>query len=82
MRSTLLPFVLCAVSLASFADLVLGSPAPDGLVKRADPCAAIGNQTWVAPSAVRACFESFPVNQTIKSNVRGNVSLTGPFYEV
>ena len=41
----------------------------DQLLKRADPCAAIGGQKWVAPSALRACFQSIPVNQTIKANV-------------
>ncbi|KLO14415.1 hypothetical protein SCHPADRAFT_872766 [Schizopora paradoxa] len=80
MKSTLLPFVLCAVSLASLNNLALGSPAPDGLVKRVDPCAAIGNQEWVAPSAVRACFESFPVNQTIKSNILEVVTKTLAFH--
>ncbi|KAF7325770.1 Peptidase S41 family protein ustP [Mycena kentingensis (nom. inval.)] len=34
-----------------------------------DPCAAIGGQKWVAPAALRACFQSFPVNQTTKENI-------------
>lgn len=34
-----------------------------------DPCATIANKTWVSPAEVRACFTSFPVNQTEKANV-------------
>lgn len=57
--------------LVSFSSVVLATSA---IVSRdTDPCTDIGGQKWVAPSAVRACFESFPVNQTIKSNV-GNFS--------
>ena len=37
--------------------------------RKRDPCAKVGGQKWVAPSAVRACFQSIPVNQTIKANV-------------
>ncbi|KIJ52329.1 hypothetical protein M422DRAFT_243123 [Sphaerobolus stellatus SS14] len=33
-----------------------------------DPCVAIGGQTWVSPAAVRACFRSFPLNETLKQN--------------
>ena len=44
-------------------------------VRASDPCAAIANKTWVAPSDVRACFTSFPVDPTIKANVR-----TRPLY--
>ena len=50
-------------------NFVYAAPA-DTADKLADPCAAIGGQKWVTPSAVRACFQSFPVNETIKSNVR------------
>jgi hypothetical protein len=35
-----------------------------------DPCAAIGGQKWVSPKAVRECYNFFPVNQTLKDNVR------------
>ncbi|KAI5120057.1 hypothetical protein M0805_007808 [Coniferiporia weirii] len=45
-----------------------------------DPCAAIGGQEWVAPSAVRACFESFPVNETTKSNILEVVNKTLAFH--
>lgn len=59
---------LSVLGLASSS--VKASPLiDDQLSKRADPCAAIGGQKWVAPSAVRACFQSIPVNQTIKANV-------------
>ncbi|KAI0367401.1 hypothetical protein BV20DRAFT_562841 [Pilatotrama ljubarskyi] len=38
-------------------------------VRAVDPCAAIANQTWVAPRDVRACFTSFSVDPTIKANI-------------
>ena len=42
----------------------------DTLESRAsDPCAVIGGQKWAAPADVRACFESFAVDEDIKSNV-------------
>lgn len=55
---------LSALSVFAF------SAAATVVPKATDPCAAIGGQKWVAPSAVRACFESFPINETTKSNVR------------
>ncbi|EJC99199.1 uncharacterized protein FOMMEDRAFT_148756 [Fomitiporia mediterranea MF3/22] len=51
---------LLSLVAAGAASVVLRAP---------DPCAAIGGQKWVAPSAVRACFESFPINETIKENI-------------
>lgn len=36
---------------------------------KADPCAVIGGQKWVAPSDVRACFTSFKVDPAVKSNI-------------
>lgn len=45
------------------------SVAPVVVPKAVDPCAVIGGQKWAAPSDVRACFESFPINETTKSNV-------------
>ena len=63
---TLLSTVLASVKFAG-ADLVDGY----GLEERAatDPCATIGGKTWVSPADVRACYQSFPVNETIKANV-------------
>ncbi len=61
---TLLSSVLAAVSVAR-AD----ADANTLDVRAADPCAAIGNKTWVAPSEVRACFKSFPVDPAVKANV-------------
>lgn len=54
------PFILSFLTL-----IVTASSTP----RAADPCAVIGGQKWVAPSAVRACFESFPINESTKSNV-------------
>ncbi|OSD05135.1 hypothetical protein PYCCODRAFT_1432889 [Trametes coccinea BRFM310] len=49
-------------------------------VRASDPCAAIANQTWAAPSDVRACFSSFPVNQTIKENIIEVINKTLAFH--
>ncbi|KAL7277149.1 hypothetical protein ACG7TL_008995 [Trametes sanguinea] len=49
-------------------------------VRASDPCAAIANQTWAAPSDVRACFSSFPVNQTIKENIVEVINKTLAFH--
>ena len=57
------------VMLLILASLVVAAAA-NAVPRAPDPCAAIGGQKWVAPSAVRACFESFPVNQKTKTNVR------------
>ena len=51
-------------------DALVSAAVVDVSTRAADPCAAIGGQKWVAPGALRACFESFAVNQTIKENVR------------
>ena len=37
-----------------------------------DPCAAIADKKWVAPSEVRACFTSFQVDLVEKANVGAN----------
>ena len=62
---TLLSTVLASVKFVN-ANLVedrgLGSRA-------ADPCTVIGNQTWVSPADVRACYKSYPFNETIRANV-------------
>ncbi|KAI0659833.1 hypothetical protein C8Q70DRAFT_914914 [Cubamyces menziesii] len=49
-------------------------------VRTSDPCAAIANKTWVAPSDVRACFTSFPVDPTIKANIIEVVNRTLAFH--
>lgn len=59
-------FSYFAVILGSLSASVAGT---DIETRASDPCAAIA-QTWAAPSAVRACYTSFAVNETIKSNVR------------
>jgi hypothetical protein len=60
-----------ALSVASVVAATLAAPN----TRAADPCAAIANQTWVAPSAVRACYQSFKVNATEKSVELGSLSL-------
>ncbi|KAL5481091.1 hypothetical protein ACEPAI_10032 [Sanghuangporus weigelae] len=54
--------------LLTLSSLIVAAAA-NAVPRAPDPCAAIGRQKWVAPSAVRSCFESFPVNQTIKTNI-------------
>ena len=62
---TLLSTVLASVKFAS-ADVVDAR----GLEERAaDPCATIGGKTWVSPADVRACYQSFPVDEAVKANV-------------
>ena len=40
-----------------------------------DPCSVIAGKNWVAPSEVRACFESFKIDQKLKTNVSGSISV-------
>ncbi len=40
-----------------------------------DPCTEIGGQKWVTPAQVRACYSSFAVNESEKSNVRSSSDL-------
>jgi hypothetical protein len=42
-----------------------------------DACALIGGKKWVAPAEVRECFASFPMNETIRTNV--SLSRTCPY---
>ena len=61
---------IAVATVASITQMAIASTVDLSLMSRAiDPCAVIGGQKWAAPSAVRACFESFPDNQTIKNNV-------------
>lgn len=34
-----------------------------------DPCAFLAGAKWVAPKDLRACYESFPVDEAVKANV-------------
>jgi hypothetical protein len=52
-----------AIAVASVAAVALASKVD---IRATDACVAIANQTWVAPSAVRACYQSFKVNATEK----------------
>ncbi|KAH8114000.1 hypothetical protein DFH11DRAFT_1509631 [Phellopilus nigrolimitatus] len=76
MASPLFPTFTSLVILFVLARTLVASSAP----KAGDLCAAIGGQKWVAPSAVRACFESFPINQTTKSNILDVVTKTLAFH--
>ena len=62
-------------SIVRYDALLVSAAVVDVSTRGADPCAAIGGQKWVAPGALRACFESFAVNQTIKENVRLDLNL-------
>lgn len=64
--------------LVAYVTATVGASVDGALatVERAiDPCAAIGGQKWVAPSALRACFTSVQVDPTIKQNVRFSAHL-------
>ncbi|KDQ15060.1 hypothetical protein BOTBODRAFT_131652 [Botryobasidium botryosum FD-172 SS1] len=45
-----------------------------------DLCTPIANQTWVLPSQVRSCLQSFPFNATLRDNVVDVVSKTLNFH--
>ncbi|KIY48535.1 hypothetical protein FISHEDRAFT_43153 [Fistulina hepatica ATCC 64428] len=53
---------------------------PARAVKRDDPCETIAGLTWTTPADVRACFEYFAVNETIKANIIDNVNKTLAFH--
>lgn len=49
---------------------VVGATVNGSVLPRAsDPCAAISGQKWVAPRAVRDCYSTVKVNETLKNNV-------------
>ena len=76
--ATLLSAVLASISLGR-ADVTAGLPRVRDVEDRAgDPCATIGGQTWVSPADVRACYQSFPVNETEKTNVSPHISPPPP----
>ena len=56
--------------LVTLATIGAGANA-SAVPRAADPCAAIGGQKWVSPKAVRNCFTSIKVNETLKANVCG-----------
>lgn len=57
---------LASTVIASAVDL---SKVVEIDVRASDPCTRIAGVKWAAPADVRACFASFPVNQTEKANV-------------
>lgn len=49
---------------------VVGATVNGSVLPRAsDPCAAISGQKWIAPRAVRDCYSTVKVNETLKNNV-------------
>lgn len=64
-------FVFAAIHLWNAAT------ASELVTKAADPCAVVGGQKWVAPSDLRACFTSFPVDPEVKANVCSNGQSNG-----
>ncbi|KIY68655.1 hypothetical protein CYLTODRAFT_489574 [Cylindrobasidium torrendii FP15055 ss-10] len=54
----------------------LAAAALFGVVAAQDPCASIAGRKWVAPADVRACFTSFAVNETEKTNILDVVNKT------
>jgi len=56
--------VLAAITLASAAP---ATPA-------ADPCATLAGVKWTSPAAVRACYTSIPLNETLRTNIIDTVS--------
>jgi hypothetical protein len=57
----LVPFVAQLLALVSAAP-----PTSDG---GSDPCAKIAGKLFAPPADVRACFKSFPFNETVRQNV-------------
>ncbi|KAH7108013.1 hypothetical protein BKA62DRAFT_680695 [Auriculariales sp. MPI-PUGE-AT-0066] len=57
-----------SIALAGFR-AVSAAPA-------ADPCATIAGVTWAAPADVLKCFQSIPLNETLRTNIVDNVSKT------
>ncbi|KAF9269650.1 hypothetical protein L218DRAFT_953275 [Marasmius fiardii PR-910] len=45
-----------------------------------DPCSKVAGKTWVAPEDLRACFQSFKVDQAIKDNIIQVVSKSLAFH--
>ncbi|THH03064.1 hypothetical protein EW145_g6558, partial [Phellinidium pouzarii] len=65
--------------LSGLSALIASAPAFT-IARAVDPCAAIGGKKWVAPSAVRACFDSFPINESTKSNILDVVTKSLAFH--
>ncbi|EJD45414.1 hypothetical protein AURDEDRAFT_165629 [Auricularia subglabra TFB-10046 SS5] len=62
--------VALAAAAFNLPQAVLAAPP------RADPCTKIAGVTWAAPADVRACLQSFPLNETLRSNIVETVSKT------
>ncbi|KAG7091916.1 hypothetical protein E1B28_008311 [Marasmius oreades] len=45
-----------------------------------DPCTKLAGKKWVAPSDLRACFQSFKVEPVIKDNILDVISRTLAFH--
>ena len=64
--------LLLAAAASALPQHVLAAPAATA----ADPCSTIAGVKWAAPADVRACLSSFPVNETLRSNLVETVSKT------
>ena len=78
--SSLASLITPLLSLSALPGLCL--PNIENAQASIDLCAAIAGKKWVAPSDVRACFTSFPVDPDEKTNVGGNYSLPSPSLSV
>lgn len=72
LRSLVTALALARYSLAD-QDSVL-------VERQSDPCAAIANQTYVVPSKLTACLNSFAFNATLRDNIVDVVSKTLNFH--
>lgn len=60
---------------------VVGATVNGSVLPRAsDPCAAISGQKWIAPRAVRDCYSTVKVNETLKNNILDVVGRTLNFH--
>ncbi|KAJ7754455.1 hypothetical protein B0H16DRAFT_1316217 [Mycena metata] len=73
------PFYSVLTFLSAFG-VICTHAASDPQSQKGDPCAIIGGEKWVAPSNVRACFSSFKVDESLKSNILDVVGKTLAFH--
>ncbi|KAF5337318.1 hypothetical protein D9611_003167 [Ephemerocybe angulata] len=76
----LLPKVVLAAVLAATAVQAVPQDVSATSAASKDPCAKIGGQKWVAPADVRACFTSYKVDETVKSNIIEVINKTLAFH--
>ncbi|KIK68514.1 hypothetical protein GYMLUDRAFT_68368 [Collybiopsis luxurians FD-317 M1] len=75
----MLPMARLALTALSF--LFTATLALTDVARQAsDPCAIIGGQKWVSPQDLRACFNSFPVDPSVKENIVQVINKTLAFH--